>query len=65
MNTRIDKLTTTLMRGLDMRKQHPDHDGRFIDLLREYEALVDEARGTCLRPARRRVVEQPRLGGIR
>jgi len=65
MTTRIDKLADTLLRGLDMRRQQPEHDERFIELLREYTVLVDQERRTCLRPERNRVVEQARLEGVR
>jgi len=63
--TRIAALERRLLRGLDPTTQDARHDDLFIGLLREYEALEDQRRQTCLRPERKRAIAQVRLGGIR
>lgn len=50
--TRIARLAEVLWRGLDPARQDERHDARFCELLAEYEALTDQARGTCLRRPR-------------
>lgn len=69
-------LEQRLTRGLDPATFDVRHDDTFCDLLRQYEALVQEQTGTCLRrdhvgaqldadqEAQGRWVEQ-RIGGIR
>ncbi len=63
--TTIAELERRLLHGLDAETQDTRHDDTYIALLREYERQVDRERQTCLRPARRRVVGQGRLEGVR